>query len=88
MKLIQFNSLEDVIDCYGRENLVAIDSLKQAIFYAVHGCQPKFVWEKEGSPGKITFWFLKSESNYIYKKWMENRPATVSENECRKNIRG
>ena len=86
MKLIQFSSLEEAIDCYGRENLVAIDSLKQAIFYVVHGCQPKFVWEKEGSPGKIAFWFLKSESNFIYKKWMENRPTAAQDNERRESI--
>lgn len=74
MKLIQFKSLEDVFDCYGKENLVAIDCIKQIIFYAQHGCQPKFVYEKESEPGKLTCWFLKRETNYVYQKWIENKP--------------
>lgn len=73
-KSIAFDSLQDAIDCYGRENLIPIDFIKQIIFYTKHGVQPRFVWEKENDPGKITAWFLKSETNYIYKKWIENRP--------------
>lgn len=75
MRAIQFRNLDEAIGCYGRGNLIAIDSLKQIIFYTSHGCQPKFVWEKEGSPGRITCWFLKSETNYVYKKWLEQRPV-------------
>lgn len=73
-KSINFESLEEAIDCYGRENLIPIDNLKQAIFYVKHGCQPRFVWEKENNPGKITFWFLKSETAYIYQKWLDTYP--------------
>ena len=75
MKAIDFKSLDEAIECYGRENLVAIDLIKQIIFYTSHGCQPRFVWENEEKPGKITAWFLKSETSYVYKKWMENRPS-------------
>ena len=71
---INFESLEEAIDCYGRENLIPIDNLKQAIFYIKHGCQPRFVWEKEKCPNKITFWFLKNETAYIYQKWLDTYP--------------
>lgn len=74
MKNIRFESLEEAIECYGRENLVAIDTLKQIIFYCSHGCQPKFIWENENSPGKITCWYLKSETNFVYRKWCNSRP--------------
>lgn len=74
MRLIKFDTLDDAISCYGRDNLVAIDCLKQIIFYTQHGCQPKFVWESENAPGKITAWFLKDETTYVYKKWTDNRP--------------
>lgn len=74
MKTIDFISLDEAIECYGRENLIAIDCIKQIIFYTKHGCQPRFVWENEGKPGQITAWFLKNETNYVYKKWMDNRP--------------
>lgn len=75
MKQIDFETLEECIECYGRGNLVAVCTLSQIIFYVKHGCQPKFVWENEKTPGKITCWFLKSESQYVYKKWMEHNPS-------------
>lgn len=74
MNNIKFENLEEAIECYGRENLVAIDNLAQIIFYTRHGCQPKFIFEHELKPGRITAWFLKSETNFVYKKWMENSP--------------
>lgn len=74
MKNISFSNLEEAISCYGRENLIAIDMLPQIIFYTKHGCQPKFVFENELKPGKITAWFLKDETKYVYKKWGENAP--------------
>lgn len=74
MTTIRFDSLDDAIECYGRENLIPIDCIKQIIFYTQHGCQPKFVWENENEQGKLTAWFLKNETNYIYRKWLNNRP--------------
>ena len=73
MKKINFESLSDVIECYGRENLVAIDCIKQIIFYTEHGCQPKFICENELKPGKLTCWYLKDETNYVYNKWLNNK---------------
>ena len=72
MKMMKFDNLEDAISVYGRESLIPIDNLKQIIFYTSHGCQPKFVFENEMKPGKITAWFLKNETSYIYSKWCEN----------------
>lgn len=69
MKTINFTTLDEVFDCYGRENLVAIDNIHQIIFYTRHGCQPKFVFENEVKQGRLTGWFLKSETNYVYNKW-------------------
>ena len=74
MKVIKFDTLEDVFECYGRENLVAIDNIRQILFYTSYGCQPKFVFENETKPGKITCWFLKNETNFVYKKWLKNKP--------------
>lgn len=75
MRKIEFKSLEEAIECYGRENLIAIDNLKQIIFYTAKGVQPKFVYENEVKPGKISAWFLKSETDYIYRLWLANRPT-------------
>lgn len=71
MKVIQFKSLDEVFDCYGRENLIAIDYLPQIIFYTSKGVQPKFVTENETKQGRISCWFLKAESSYIYKQWQK-----------------
>ena len=75
MKNINFKSLEEVIECYGRDNIVAIDCIRQVIFYTKYGCQPKFICENEVKEGKITCWFLKSETAYVYQRWLENRPS-------------
>ena len=74
MKIINFNTLEEAIECYGRENLVAIDCIRQIIFYTKHGCQPKYVAESQNNSGKLTCWFLKQETKYVYSKWMQNAP--------------
>ena len=74
MKSINFITLDECIECYGRDCLIAIDNLAQIIFYTKNGCQPKFVCENELKPGKISAWFLKSETNFIYKKWLWNKP--------------
>ena len=74
MKVIDFKTLDEVFECYGRENLIAIDCIKQIIFYTRHGCQPKFVSENELRKGRITCWFLKNETNFVYKKWIDNKP--------------
>ena len=77
---IDFISLEEAFECYGKENLIPIDCLKQIIFYTKHGCQPKFVWESEDKEGRIVGWFLKSETSYVYKRWLANRPVRSREN--------
>lgn len=75
MKIINFETLNDAIECYGRENLIAIDCIKQIIFYTKHGCQPRFIFENETKPGRITAWFLKNETSYVYKKWLDSVPS-------------
>lgn len=72
MKNINFSTLNECVECYGRENLIAIDNLRQIIFYTQNGCQPKFICENEIKPGKISCWFLKQETNFVYRKWMNN----------------
>jgi len=77
MNKIQFETLDEVFECYGRENLIPIDYLPQIIFYTKFGCQPKFVFENEKKEGRLTCWFLKNESNFIHKKWLNaNQPQT------------
>jgi len=72
MTRIQFDSLDEVFECYGRGNLVAIDNIRQVIFYTSHGCQPKYICENELKPGKLTAWFHKDETKYVYQRWQES----------------
>lgn len=65
--------LQNLIDQYGRENLVPISFIKQQLFYAKHGCQPKFIWEKETEQGILTCWYLKSEVAYAKSEWDKTR---------------
>lgn len=72
--VINFSSLEEAIDCYGRENLVPITKISQVIDFVKEGCQPRFIWEKEGSVGIVTYWYLKSEFLYVRKKLEKKYP--------------
>lgn len=74
---LKLKTLQDVKDCYGEDNLIPIDFLPQLIFYTSKGVQPVYVCEseKEDKKGKIAYWFLKSETQWVYKKWNENRPV-------------
>ena len=76
MSRLKLTTLQDVFDCYGKENLVPIDFLKQVIFYTSKGIQPVFTCESEKSKrkGQLVCWFLKSETQWAYQKWKENRP--------------
>ncbi len=76
MSRLKLTTLQDVLECYGEENLVPIDFLKQIIFYTSKGIQPVFTCESEKPErkGQLVCWFLKSETQWIYQKWKENRP--------------
>ena len=71
MKNFTFNTLDECIECYGRENLIAIDNLRQIIFYTANGVQPEFVSENELKKGKISCWFHKGKTAIVYHRWME-----------------
>ncbi len=71
---MKFSSLEEAKKCYGEDNLIAIDFIKQLLFYAKLGCQPKFIWESEKQGGKIVAWYLKAETQYANNKWRETKP--------------
>ena len=68
-------TLDDAIECYGRDNIVPITYQKQAIFYVKLGCQPVLVWPKEGDDKVMSYWFLKSETYFAKKKWDATRPS-------------
>ena len=73
MRNIKFKNLEEVFECYGRENLIPIDNIQQIIFYTRNGCQPRFVFENEVKPGRISAWFLKWETKWVYQKYLEQQ---------------
>lgn len=79
---IRFETLDDAKKCYGKENLIPIDMILQIIFYSKLGCQPVYICESEleNKKGKLTCWYLKSETQYVYKKWLENRPENIKNN--------
>ncbi|MBP3326660.1 MAG: hypothetical protein J6L77_09625 [Coprococcus sp.] len=73
---IKLETLQDAFECYGKDNLIPIDLLKQIIFYTSKGVQPVYICEseKENRTGQIVCWFLKSETQWVYQKWKESRP--------------
>lgn len=78
MNNIKFSSLEECFDCYGRESLVAIDNLRQIIFYTSKGVQPKYVFENQNKQGKISCWFHKGETAFVYRLWQDSNPKKTN----------
>nr|DAE86316.1 MAG TPA: translation initiation factor-like protein [Caudoviricetes sp.]DAQ99762.1 MAG TPA: translation initiation factor-like protein [Caudoviricetes sp.]DAX13862.1 MAG TPA: translation initiation factor-like protein [Bacteriophage sp.] len=70
-----FNSLDEVYECYGRENIIPITQLPQIIFYTSKWhVQPKWTEESERNPGHLCCFFHKGETKKCYEEWMKNRP--------------
>ena len=67
-------TLEEAKECYGEENLIPITFIKQVIFYAKLGVQPVLCWAKENDANRITYWYLKSETQFAKRKWDETKP--------------
>lgn len=71
-----FNSLQDVYDCYGEENIIPITNLKQIIFYtSVFHIQPKWTEESTKNKGKLVCYFHKGETCKPYEEWMKQKPS-------------
>lgn len=75
----KIETIQDAFECYGKDNLICLDLLKQIIFYTSKGIQPVFVCEseKESRKGQLVCWFLKSETQWVYQKWKENRTRAI-----------
>ena len=67
-------TLEDAFNCYGRDNLVPITFLKQVKFCLQNEVQPILVYPKEGDETRLTYWFLKAETQYVKKQWDATKP--------------
>ena len=79
MSKLKLETKQDMLDCYGEANLVPIGLIKQIIFYTSRGVQPVFMCEseKEDKKGRLVCWFLKSKTQWVNKKWKENRPIAT-----------
>jgi hypothetical protein len=72
---VRLDTVEEAINYFGRENLVAISFTKQAIFYVKHGCQPVFVYPREDDDHKMVYWFKKTaETASLKKLWDSTQP--------------
>ena len=61
-----FSSLEEVYECYGKDNIIPITQLSQIIYYTSKWhVQPKWTQESEHNPGHICCFFHKGETSPI-----------------------
>ena len=83
MSRLKLTTLQEAYDCYGEDNLVGIDLLRQIIFYISRGIQPVYTSESEkpDKKGQLVCWFLKSETQWVYRKWKQNRPKEGSDSD-------
>lgn len=70
-----FESIDDVYECYGRENIIPITNIAQIIFYtARYKLQPKWIDESSENKGKIVCYFHKGETHKAFIEWTKNKP--------------
>ena len=69
-----FSNLQEVYECYGKDNIIPITNLAQIIFYtSKFQVQPKWVTESERNKGHIVCYFHKGETIKPYEAWMKNK---------------
>lgn len=70
----KINTLEEAFARYGEDSIVPISFMPQSMFYIKNGIQPVVTLPKDGDPNKMTWWYLKSETYQLKKKWDATRP--------------
>ena len=69
---IKFKTLDDVKQVYGESNLIRLCNIRQILFYAKNGVQPK--WIDEGFDNKLIAYYFTPETEMAWKYWKENKP--------------
>lgn len=69
-----FDSLDEVIEAFGKDQIIPITCMKQVIFYISHFCiQPIWICPSETNKGKMAYYFIKAETKKPYEAWEEAR---------------
>lgn len=77
---VRLDSVNEAIEHFGRENLIAITFTKQAIFYVKHGVQPVFIYPRTDNERQMVYWFKKSaETAALKKMWDATQPPKSHE---------
>lgn len=72
---VRLDNVDEAINYFGRDNLIAVTFTKQAIFYVRHGVQPVFVFPRENDGKQMVYWFKKSKETAALKKmWDATQP--------------
>lgn len=70
-----FENLQEVYECYDKENIIAVTNIAQIIFYtSKYKLQPKWIDESLENKGRIVCYFHKGETKKAYFEWTKNRP--------------
>lgn len=74
MKKQVFDSLEEVFEAFGEDNLVAITFMPQIIFYlSNYNIQPVWTTPSEVNNEKLAFYFIKAETKKPFEAWQKRR---------------
>ena len=74
MKKQLFDSLEEVVEAFGEDNLVIITYLPQVIYYMSHyNIQPVWTAQSEIDKWKVAFYFIKAETKKPYEGWQKRK---------------
>jgi len=71
---MNFKTPNDVIEYYGKSNIISLVNLRQILTYATWGVQPVFIYESEFDR-KLVAYYLQSDTDEVWVRWRNTKPT-------------
>jgi hypothetical protein len=67
-----FKTPNEVMEHYGRNNIISLVNLQQILTYADWGVQPIFIYRSEFDK-KLVAYYIQSDTDEVWMRWRNNR---------------
>lgn len=70
---MKFKTPNEVINYYGKENIISLVNIQQILTYADWGVQPELIYRSEFDK-KLVAYYIQSNTDEAWKRWRQNKP--------------
>jgi len=71
---MRFKTLEEAMEFYGKDNVIALLNLRQILSYAAWGVQPIFICESEFDK-KLVAYYYQPDTDEAWSRWRSAKPT-------------